>query len=516
MYSYEDRIRAVNYYIYCGYNAKLTVRKLGYPSARMLAEWYREYSVNQDLHQVHKKYSKFTDAQKRTAIDYYFSHGRNALKTVRELGYPSRTLLCSWVKEFSPEDGGRRCNPRKPGIKCSQEDKIRAVVESCKGNLTVAQIAEIYGVTPSAVSVWRKELLGKGRTLIMENSSTEAKSIEQLLREKAELESKIKNLELEVCRLELERDVLEKAGELLKKEKGISLEQLTNREKTVLIDALRKKYRLKELLCVLNISKSSYCYQKRCICRPEKYRNLRMEICDIFRKANNCYGYRRIHASLKRSGFVVSEKVIRRLMREENLTVWKKKNKKYCSYIGEISPAVKNFVNRNFHAEYPNTKWLTDITEFSLPAGKVYLSPIIDCFDGLAVSWTIGTSPTADLANTMLDKAISFLNENEHPIVHSDRGGHYRWPGWIQRMEAAGLTRSMSKKGCSPDNSACEGFFGRLKNEMFYGRTWTETSIDEFIAVLDDYIHWYNESRIKESLGWMSPLEYRRSLGITI
>ena len=173
-----------------------------------------------------------------------------------------------------------------------------------------------------------------------------------------------------------------------------------------------------------------------------------------------------------------------------------------------------NIVNRNFHAEAPNTKWLTDITEFSIPAGKIYLSPIIDCFDGLVVSWSIGTSPSADLVNGMLDEAISLLGENEHPIVHSDRGAHYRWPGWIQRMDAAGLTRSMSKKGCSPDNSACEGFFGRLKNEMFFDRSWKETSIDEFIAILDDYIRWYNESRIKESLGWMSPLEYRHSLGL--
>ena len=80
-------------------------------------------------------------------------------------------------------------------------------------------------------------------------------------------------------------------------------------------------------------------------------------------------------------------------------------------------------------------------------------------------------------------------------------------------MNKAGLTRSMSKKGCSPDNSACEGFFGRLKNEMFYGRSWRDTSIDEFITRLDNYIRWYNNERIKESLGWMSPVEYRRSLG---
>ena len=90
----------------------------------------------------------------------------------------------------------------------------------------------------------------------------------------------------------------------------------------------------------------------------------------------------------------------------------------------------------------------------------------------------------------------------------------YRWPGWISRMKNADLTRSMSKKGCSPDNSACEGFFGRLKNEMFYCRSWQDVSIDKFINELDSYLRWYNEKRIKMSLGAMSPMAYRRSIGL--
>ena len=244
-----------------------------------------------------------------------------------------------------------------------------------------------------------------------------------------------------------------------------------------------------------------------------KYAALRTEIHTLFHVVDGRYGYRRIHASLKNSGILVSEKVVRRLMKEDGLMVRCIKQKKYSSYAGEISPAVPNLVNRNFHADAPNTKWLTDITEFSIPAGKVYLSPIIDCFDGLVVAWSIGTSPSADLANSMLDEAIALLKE-EHPIVHSDRGGHYRWTGWIDRMKTAGLTRSMSKKGCSPDNSACEGFFGRLKNEMFYGRSWKNISVEAFMKAVDEYIHWYNEVRIKESLGWMSPLQYRRSIGL--
>ena len=114
----------------------------------------------------------------------------------------------------------------------------------------------------------------------------------------------------------------------------------------------------------------------------------------------------------------------------------------------------------------------------------------------------------------MLDAATSTLSEEEHPIVHTDRGCHYRWPGWLERMQKAKLKRSMSKKGCSPDNAACEGFHGRLKNEFFYNRSWRNISIDSFIELLDEYIRWYCEKRIKVSLGGMSPIEYRRNLGL--
>ena len=179
------------------------------------------------------------------------------------------------------------------------------------------------------------------------------------------------------------------------------------------------------------------------------------------------------------------------------------------SYLGEIGPGIENLIKREFHADSPNVKWLTDITEFQIPAGKVYLPPIIDCYDGMVISWSVGTSPNAELVNSMLDNAIMQLGEKEFPIIHSDRGAHYRLPGWIERINNAQLARSMSKKGCSPDNSACEGFFGRLKNEMFYCKSWIDISIDTFIHELNHYINWYNEKRIKISLGGLSPLQYR-------
>lgn len=303
---------------------------------------------------------------------------------------------------------------------------------------------------------------------------------------------------------------------LLKKGLGVDLQLLTNREKTLLVDALKPTYALSELFVELDLARSTYFYHRAGLQRPDKYAEVRLAITEVFECNHRCYGYRRMRAALGRQQVFISEKVVQRLMKQERLVVAANKRRRYGSYLGEISPAPENIINRDFQAETPNEKWLTDITEFQIPAGKVYLSPIIDCFDGLVVSWTIGTRPDSDLVNTMLDAAIETVTGcDNRPNIHSDRGAHYRWPGWLSRVHNAKLTRSMSRKGCSPDNAACEGFFGRLKTELFYPRNWQATTIEQFIEVVDSYIRWYNEKRIKISLGSLSPLEYRKSLGFT-
>ena len=292
----------------------------------------------------------------------------------------------------------------------------------------------------------------------------------------SELQEQIKQLQMEV-------DVLKEALNLLKKDPGINVTELKNHEKAVVIDAMKDRYPLPNLLRLLNMAKSSYYYHKTAIKQPDKYSHIRKKIIELFNENRKCYGYRRIHQELKRLGITISEKIVRDIMKSENLLVMSKRQKKYSSYKGEITP-------------------------------EVDLSPIIDCFDGMVVKWNIGTTPDPILVNKMLEDAIGTLSTSEHPLVHTDRGCHYRWTGWIKRMEAAELTRSMSKKGCSPDNAACEGFFGRLKNEMFYGRSWIGVSMKDFINEINDYITWYNTKRIKQSLGYMSPVEYRHNLGL--
>jgi putative transposase len=324
----------------------------------------------------------------------------------------------------------------------------------------------------------------------------------------------VEELETRVRKLRLEHDILNKSNELLKKDLGIDLLKLTSREKTQMVDALRANHPLEDLLSELRLARSTYFYNRLRNRLADKYAQVRSLITDIFHGNYDCYGYRRIDGTLRREGVRISEKVVRRLMSEQGLVVKKPRRRRFTAYAGDPSPAVENLVERDFHAATPNTKWLTDLTEIHIPAGKVYLSPIIDCFDGLVVSWTMGIRPDGQLVNTMLDQAIETLQPGEHPIIHSDRGAHYRWPQWISRTRKAKLTRSMSKKGCSPDNGACEGFFGRLKTELIYPRHWRDVALDECMRQIDTYIRWYNERRIKLSLGRRSPREYRQDLGL--
>ena len=509
MYSYEDRLRAVRLYIKLGKHVGLTIRQLGYPTKNALKTWYREYEQRRDVHARYSRPPKYSQTQKERAVEHYLEHGRCIAATIKSLGYPSRSLLADWLRELHPQDGARvvgRSQELEP------EAKQSAVIALCTRPASAQAVADEVGVSRGSLYKWKNQLLGHDASASMKRKQDVSSSSDR-----ADLEQQLEMLRQDIRRLQLEKDLLKKANELLKKELGIDRQDLTNREKTLLVDALRATYTVTELLCELNLPRSSYFYHRARLAVADKYAEVRRAMTDIFERNYRCYGYRRLHASLSDQCLNISEKVVRRLMKQECLVAATNKRRRYGSYMGEISPAPDNLLNRDFSAAAPNEKWLTDITEFQIPAGKVYLSPMIDCFDGMVVSWSIGTRPNAELVNSMLDAAIDKVAASgERPVVHSDRGGHYRWPGWLTRIADAKLGRSMSRKGCSPDNAACEGFFGRLKTEMFFARDWLATTVEEFMSALDAYIRWYNDVRIKSSLGFRSPAEHRRSLGIAV
>jgi transposase InsO family protein/transposase-like protein len=514
MYSYDDRIRAVELFIKLGKRVRATIRQLGYPTKNALKSWHREYEQRLDLPVgCAARRPKYSQAQKEAAVEHYLTHDRCIAATMRALGYPGRGTLTTWVREVLPTARktifGRagRPSPSHP-----EALKQAGVLGLCSRQESAQAVAEKFGVCRPTLYNWKNQLLGPEAPASMKRNNNSPPAPEL-----AELERQRESLQREIRQLQLERDLLKKASEILKKDLGVDLQLLTNREKTLLVDALKELYALPELLTQLALARSSYFYHRARVKMADKHLALRQTITDIFELNHRCYGYRRLQASLIRQCITVSEKVLQRLMKQENLVVSRPKRRRYGSYLGEISPAPENLINRDFRAVAPNEKWLTDITEFQIPAGKVYLSPIIDCFDGLVISWSIGSHPDAELVNTMLDAAIETVAAgNARPIVHSDRGAHYRWPGWLSRIGDAKLVRSMSRKACSPDNAACEGFFGRLKTELFYPRDWKATTIEQFIQIVDSYIRWYNEKRIKISLGSLSPIEYRESLGLMV
>ena len=509
MYSYEDRLRAVRLYIKLGKRTGLTIRQLGYPTKNALKAWHRAYEQRLDLPATFVRKPKYTSAQRQLAIDHFVANGRCLAVTIKALGYPSRALLAGWVRDAYP-DLPLRVGQAHEAV--SSQAKQSAVVALCLRQGSAQAVAQELGVSRPSLYNWKNQLLSNEALASMKPKQNSSPGSKQ-----DELEREVECLQRDVKRLKLEQDILRKANELLKKELGVDQQLLTNREKTQLVDALRSTHALADLLAELELPRSSYFYHRGRLELGDKYAAVRCVMADIFQSNYRCYGSRRMHATLARHSVTISEKVVRRLMKEECLIPVLRKRRRYGSYMGEISPAPDNLLNRDLTASAPNKKWLTDITEFQIPAGKVYLSPMIDCFDGLVISWAMGVRPDAQLVNTMLDAAIdTVIAGDDRPVVHSDRGGHYRWPGWLTRIADARLVRSMSRKACSPDNAACEGFFGRLKNELFYARDWLNTTVDEFLAALDAYIRWYNEARIKVSLGSRSPVEYRKSLGIAV
>lgn len=511
MYSYEDRIRAVKLYIKLGKRVGATLSQLGYPTKNALKSWHREFEELQDLPATRvRSWQKYSDEQKQIAVEHFLNHDRNITGAIKALGYPCRDTLAAWINDLHPE-AKHHVVGKAGGALYEPEVKQAAVIELCTRRTSAQAVAQKLDVSRPTLYKWKNQLLGREVPTSMKHSNEAPPDAQS-----SGLEQQIESLRRDIWQLQLEHDLLKKANELLKKGLGVDLSLLSNREKTLLVDALRQTYALAELFAELGLARSSYFYHRAQLLGADKYAQARLAITEVFKRNHSCYGYRRLRASLGRQQLCLSEKVVQRLMKQEGLIVATPRRRRYGSYLGEISPAPENLINRDFQASAPNEKWLTDITEFQIPAGKVYLSPMIDCFDGLVISWTIGTRPDAVLVNTMLDAAIETVSRShDRPVVHSDRGAHYRWPGWLTRISNAKLIRSMSRKGCSPDNAACEGFFGRLKTELFYPRNWQSTTIEQFIEVVDAYIHWYNEKRIKISLGSLSPREYRASLGLS-
>ena len=240
--------------------------------------------------------------------------------------------------------------------------------------------------------------------------------------------------------------------------------------------------------------------------KPDKYKDVRESIKQIFHENKGRYGYRRIKDELEKSNLNINHKTIQRLMKELGL-VCRVRMKKYKSYRGEVGKVAPNLLNRDFEAEKPNEKWVTDITEFSLFGQKLYLSPILDLYNREIISYSLMERPVYGQVQEMLEKAFDKNPDLKGLVFHSDQGWQYQMKNYQAKLKEKGILQSMSRKGNCLDNAVMENFFGLLKSELLYLQDFQ--SVDHFKQELVDYIEWYNTKRIKRKLKGLSPVEYR-------
>jgi putative transposase len=272
------------------------------------------------------------------------------------------------------------------------------------------------------------------------------------------------------------------------------------------VNELKAKFRLPHLLKATGLPKSVYYYHRKALELACPDSAVKSKISDIYHQHKGRYGYRRITCTLKLSGMLINHKRVQRLMNELGLKS-KVRPKRYKSYRGEIGKIAPDLVQRNFKADKPNQKWVTDVTEFKVGEQKVYLSPVIDLFNQEVVSYEVRKTVALPLVIDMLKNATAKLRKHEQPVVHSDQGWQYQNKLYQKHLKEKGLSQSMSRKGNCLDNAVAENFFGILKTEMYHNEVFN--SADDLIENIKEYIDYYNNERIKLKLKGLSPIEYR-------
>ena len=241
--------------------------------------------------------------------------------------------------------------------------------------------------------------------------------------------------------------------------------------------------------------------------RTDKHKAAKEEITAIYHENRGRYGYRRITAELRNRNLPLNHKTVQRLMKELGL-VCRVRMKKYRSYKGEVGKIAPNLLNRDFHADRPNQKWVTDVTEFSLFGEKLYLSPVLDLCSSDLVSCTISERPVLSMVTSMLEKAFEKIPDNTNLILHSDQGWQYQHKQYQRMLREKGIRQSMSRKGNCLDNAVIENFFGLLKSELLYLQDFE--SMEHFKRELIDYLDYYNNRRIKAKLKGLPPAVHRQ------
>ncbi|EBL5796015.1 IS3-like element IS1397 family transposase [Escherichia coli] len=435
---------------------------------------------------------------KLAAVNHYLA-GHAGIISTAKLFQLSHTSLSHWINLFLLH--GPRALDCRHKRSYSPEDKLCVVLYALGHSESLPRVAARFNIpSHNTVKNWIKGYRKSGNEAFIRRRKEKSMTRSDDTHENEanmtpeEMKNELRYLRAENAYLKAMQEHL-----LEKKPPGAG-------EKTKVIRSLRCGHCQPDLLKAAGLARSTLYYQLSLQKAKDKYADVKQLIASIFHEHRGCYGYRRIHCELQKRGLKFSGKTVRKLMQQLGLKS-PVRLKKYRSYRGNMGLTAENILQRQFKAEAPCEKWVTDITEFRAGGQKLYLSPILDLFNGEIVAWETACRPTEELVKRMLNKGLESLAEGEKPLLHSDQGWHYRIKSYQSALADRGLVQSMSRKGNCLDNAVMENFFGHLKEEMYYRRDYR--NVEELENAVNEYITYWNQKRIKLSLGGLSPVEYR-------
>ncbi|WP_370645107.1 IS3 family transposase [Mycetohabitans sp. B6] len=446
---------------------------------------------------------KYTEQAKLVAVRDYCS-GEAGLKTIAQRHNVDVPSLRQWIAGYRAH--GEAGVAEKKREFYSVELKLSVLKRMREEGLSHRQAAALFNIRRfNIIGRWEQQYNQGG----LEALSWGSRGRRRKMTKNAPLQNKAQQADDARSHQELldELCYLRMENAYLKKLKALSSERaVSTRERTQIVLELRQQYPLAGLLKVAGLARSTFYYQQKALQMADKYADLKVKVRTLFDQHTGQYGYRRITAVIRRDGQLINHKIVRRLMAQLQLRSCVRV-KMYRVYRGQLGHVAPNVLERRFEASRPNEKWVTDVTEFNVGGQKLYLSPIMDLYNGEILSYKMAKRPLFNMVSAMLEKAFNRLRPGDKPVLHSDQGWQYRMPEYRRRLEERAITQSMSRRGNCLDNAAIESFFGTLKSEFYYLNEFR--NVEELQTGIDNYIRYYNHDRIKVKLRGLSPVEYR-------
>ncbi|MGR6130506.1 IS3 family transposase [Paenibacillus sp. S33] len=444
---------------------------------------------------------KFSLDEKLEAIRRYQS-GTEGVKSIAQSLGMNHEALRMWIRQY--ESHGVKAF-EKTYTAYSTAYKLDVLNYMNENGTSPNEAAVIFKISsPGVIRKWRSQFNEHGIDALNSKKKGRPRMTDKnknLTKKQEPAKDSMEALQAELERLRMENAYFKKV-ECLSSKQG----KITKQDKAQVVYELRHEFPVVALLKLAEVKRSTFYYWVKQLGKPDPDAGLKLLIQSIYEEHQGRYGYRRIRDELFNRGRRVNHKKVQRIMVELGLKSVVRM-KKYRSYKGSVGKVAPNVLDRNFHSGKPNEKWVTDITEFKLFGEKLYVSPVLDLFNGEIITYTVGARPTYSLVSEMLNEAFKRLSEKDKLLLHSDQGWHYQMKQYQHALKKQGITQSMSRKGNCYDNAVMENFFGIMKSEFLYLNKFE--SVDHFKQELEQYINYYNHKRIKSKLKGMSPVQYR-------